>query len=381
MADPGRRFGAFILSHGRSNKMLTLRALERAGYTGPVWILCDDEDETIDEYFKRFGEKVIVFDKKAQADKDDAFDNSGDRRSILHARNYCWEAARMLGLTHFIQLDDDYNQFGWVTDNEGQYITNKDMGAAWIGKLDEVLSALCDFLDETEVLTVAMAQGGDLIGGAEGGMVEMARAWRFKRKAMNSFVCRTDRVVRFAGRINEDVNAYVVEGLRGKLLLTVPRLRIYQQATQSRSGGLTEMYLNKGTYIKSFFTVMAAPGCVEVRIMGPKNKRMHHHILWAHTSPMLVSEDLPPASLLGLEHEADGLGEDPSGQWNPGLPGDRRGDRAGEGTDSGPVSGQWREEEGEGEQCEEACPNESGRDPKKGEGLSVNKTQQVRASI
>ena len=38
------------------------------------------------------------------------------------------------------------------------------------------------------------------------------------RKAMNSFICSVDRPFQFVGRINEDVNTYVLLGSRGVFL-------------------------------------------------------------------------------------------------------------------------------------------------------------------
>lgn len=39
-------FCAFILTHGRPGKVLTYRTLRRAGYTGKIFIVVDDEDKT-----------------------------------------------------------------------------------------------------------------------------------------------------------------------------------------------------------------------------------------------------------------------------------------------------------------------------------------------
>lgn len=43
-----RIYGVFILSHGRPTKQKTYQMLRRDGYTGPIRIVCDDEDETVD---------------------------------------------------------------------------------------------------------------------------------------------------------------------------------------------------------------------------------------------------------------------------------------------------------------------------------------------
>ncbi|MBW9534953.1 hypothetical protein FHA53_19970 [Escherichia coli] len=48
-------FCAFILTHGRPDKVLTYRTLRRAGYTGKIFIVVDDEDKTRNQYMAEFG--------------------------------------------------------------------------------------------------------------------------------------------------------------------------------------------------------------------------------------------------------------------------------------------------------------------------------------
>jgi len=111
MAMKHERFCAFILTHGRANRVYTYKTLKKSGYTGPIVIVVDNEDRTIDEYKKVFKDQVYVFDKKAMAAKIDEGDNFQDRRAIIYARNACFEIAEAFGYEYFIQLDDDYTDF------------------------------------------------------------------------------------------------------------------------------------------------------------------------------------------------------------------------------------------------------------------------------
>ena len=81
-------FVAFILTHGRPDRVLTYEKLRKHGYTGKIYIVCDDEDKTLPEYRKRFGD-VLVFSKSEIAKTFDEGDNFGDRRAIIYARNAC----------------------------------------------------------------------------------------------------------------------------------------------------------------------------------------------------------------------------------------------------------------------------------------------------
>ena len=227
-----RNFAAFILTHGRPDNVETFRKLRYHGYTGRIYLIIDNEDAAADRYREKFGDdNVIVFDKKAMAAKTDAGNNFDDRKVVVYARNANFDIAESLGLTHFVQLDDDYWQFK----------TRIDSGAKTMRNLDTAFAATLEFLDNTGATSVAWSQGGDHIGGFKGIML--------KRKVMNSFFCRVDRRFQFSGFINEDVTTYVLEGSRGRLFFTFYGLQLDQIKTQSNSGGLTDVYLQRGTFL------------------------------------------------------------------------------------------------------------------------------------
>ena len=105
-------FAVFILTHGRPDNVKTLRTLKKCGYTGKIYFIVDNEDKTIEQYQKNYGiENVKIFDKKAMADSIDEGNNFDERRTITHARNACFKIAKEIGITYFVQLDDDYNDF------------------------------------------------------------------------------------------------------------------------------------------------------------------------------------------------------------------------------------------------------------------------------
>ena len=215
-------FAVFILSHGRADNVKTIKTLEKAGYTGKYYIVIDDEDEQEERYRELYGDKVMQFNKLEQAAKTDYADNHGeDRRSVVFARNYCFDLAKNLGIKYFCELDDDYTNF------EYRYIEENKLKIKSVKQLDTVFSLLVNFLEESGALTVAMAQGGDFIGGANSGTFKKG----ILRKAMNSFVCTTDRPFEFFGRINEDTTAYCVHGMRGKLMFTLTPVSLVQTQT------------------------------------------------------------------------------------------------------------------------------------------------------
>lgn len=275
-------FGVLILTHGRPDKVLTYQILRKHGYTGPIYLVVDDKDKTLSEYRDIYGKEVVVFSKTDYEGKFDIMDNVGDDRCVVYARNASFDIARSLGLDYFVMLDDDYGVFYFTLDDQLEY-KNK-----IIHDLDYVFDLFVDYLKDTPLYSIAFAQGGDFIGGADGSHLKKIKPLR---KCMNSFICATDRPYQFPGRINEDTNMYVIEGSRGKLFFTIVQIRLNQKETQSNSGGLTDIYLNLGTYVKSFYTVMLHPSSVKVSLMGTAEARLHHSISWEHTVPQIIREE------------------------------------------------------------------------------------------
>jgi hypothetical protein len=274
-------FAVFILTHGRPDKVVTYKTLQRCGYTGPVYFIVDNEDVSVDKYRSNFGaDRVIVFDKKAMADQVDEGNNFDERRTITHARNACFDIAERLGFTYFMQLDDDYTDFRYklIETNNSLFII-KDM--------DRMLDQLIGFYVASGATSIALAQNGDFIGGFDNGM----GIYRFaKRKCMNSFLCSTMRRFQFVGAMNEDVNTFTVQGAAGSLFMTIPFVALNQKQTQSQVGGITDMYLKYGTYCKAFTTVMMQPSSVRVSMMNSNNPRIHHTIDWPNTVPVIIDE-------------------------------------------------------------------------------------------
>ena len=277
-------FCAFILTHGRPDKVITYDTLMRSGYTGKVFIVIDDEDNTADAYRAKFGDRVLQFSKAEVAKTFDEGDNFGDRRAIIYARNACFDLARQVGCRYFIELDDDYYDFQYRHARDGYY------GTMTKATLDACLESMVDFLAASGATTVAMSQGGDHIGGSSN---SNNRDVGLKRKAMNSFVFSADHPFRFFGRVNEDVNAYTTVSRRGGVFFTLMQVQLDQLTTQTNTGGMTAMYLDSGTYVKSFYSVMYCPSAVTVGVMrDPRTTRgrMHHDIKWRNAAVQILHE-------------------------------------------------------------------------------------------
>jgi len=281
-------FCVFILTHGRPDKVHTYSTLLTSGCTAQIYFIIDDEDLTGKQYVKNYPNQCLFFSKSDISKTFDEGDNFKDRRAIIYARNSCHNLAVKLGFKYYMQFDDDYTTFGYRFNSDGHY-----KWTAVRETFDLIIDAMIQFLDcSTQITSVAMSQGGDHIGGSAG-----KKSIKPMRKAMNTFLCSTDKPFQFFGRINEDVNTYTCAQRRGDVLFfTHTGIQVNQLQTQSNTGGMTELYLDAGTYVKSFYSVMYAPSSVKIStIIDPKkgsnNARIHHHVSWKHTTPYIISDE------------------------------------------------------------------------------------------
>lgn len=274
-----KEFAVFILTAKRPNNIKTLNALKRGGYTGKTYLLVDDDDPTQNEYKKNFGDMVILLDKNKAISITDSADNFQKRNAVVFARNMCHDIAESLGLKYFLVLDDDYRQFAY------RRVIGNSLKWYYLNNLDKNFYLVVKFLQKSNAKTVAYAQAGDYIGGTDGFFKR-----GIARKAMNSFFCKTDRPFKFYGRINEDVTAYTYLGSQGDLFFTLSNPSVEQTITQTNTGGLTDIYLDLGTYVKSFYSVMYMPSCIKISAMGNHNMRIHHKVSWKNCVPKILHE-------------------------------------------------------------------------------------------
>ena len=154
-------FCVFILTHGRAGNVKTWGSLQKHGYTGPTILVLDDEDDQIPQYVERFGAANIeIFNKDEVARRFDRGDNFGKKGAIIYARNACFDIARKRGYKYFIELDDDYTSFTFRFDGELNYVETQTKN------VENIWRTMLEYYKATpQLTTIAMAQGGDFIGG------------------------------------------------------------------------------------------------------------------------------------------------------------------------------------------------------------------------
>lgn len=275
------KFCIIIISHGRPNDIITLKTLKKAGCTIPVFILIDNTDKCVEEYLSKYKEKVFIFDKERYAKSVDNFDNFNNYRSTTHARNASFDLAKELGYEYFLVLDDDYTEFKMRINSKLEHPIKRYL---IIKNIDKVFLSTLEYYKNSDFTSICYSQGGDWFGG------ETNFNKKPKRKAMNSFFCSVNRRFEFISRLNEDVNTYMTLGHKGEVFMTIPFIQIDQKSTQATKGGMTESYVNNGTYVKSFYTILTRPDCTKINLMGRTDKRLHHLIDWDNAVPMIIKE-------------------------------------------------------------------------------------------
>lgn len=278
-----RNYAVFILSHGRPDNVITYRVLRDQGYTGKIFIICDDEDKKLNEYKSKYKDEVIVFSKSDYQNKFDLMDNFTNNKVIVYARNACYDIARKLELDYFFEYEDDYTYFSY------RYAEGESLKAKKIKNIGVIFNLMIDCLEETKINTIAFAQAGEFLGG-----VKKIKTITYKRKAMNTFVFKVNKDPKddiiFIGRMNDDVNTYLTQGAIGKLFFQITKVCLVQVQTQLSEGGNTEIYKSFGTYVKSFYSVIAAPSCCKIDVMRTRNKRIHHKITWVNAVPKILHQ-------------------------------------------------------------------------------------------
>lgn len=273
-------FAVFILSHGRADSLITNKTLRERGYTGKIYLVLDDEDRTINAYRRKHNEEIIVFNKEKYIRETDTCDNFEKHNAVVYARNAVFDLAKERGLKYFLVLDDDYDAIAY------KYVKDDILREDRVKSLDAVFDTMLEFLENSGALSVAFYQHGDYIGGKNSETFKRG----IHRKIMNSFFCKTDRPFDFMGTINEDVNAYTLHASRGELFFSIADISVHQERTQSQKGGLTDIYLDLGTYVKSFYSVIVMPSAIKISIMGDDHKRIHHYVSWNNCAPKIINQ-------------------------------------------------------------------------------------------
>lgn len=73
---------------------------------------------------------------------------------------------------------------------------------------------------------------------------------------------------------------YMNFGCCGELFMMIGVVQLGQKQMQKNSGGMIELYLDFGIYVKSFYFVMYVLLCVKILLMGVSYKCIYYQVIW-----------------------------------------------------------------------------------------------------
>lgn len=250
------KFAIFVCTHGRPREQLTLKALREAGYTGDIYLVVDDEDNTVCELYK-YGCVVKKFCKQDYIDKMDI----GVRREcakrgvILYAKQACEDFAKALGLDAFGIADDDFTGFRFRYE-EGTTLKSQIMHTTF----DKMIEYYLDFLlgnnlCMTSIGTNQMFMGGQLTS-------EKISSFRVPY----SFVFRNTSIeFDWVSELFEDVISETIKTQQGYFMMQMPFVQLNLKPLYAGAeGGMTKAYQSVSFVGKLFSVVQYLPSCAKI---------------------------------------------------------------------------------------------------------------------
>ena len=250
-------FCVLIISYGRPDKCTTAEWLEKMNYSRPWYVVCSTDDAKLDGYKKRYGERVIVFNKDEIFF--DKLDNFGLKKVGSYARQACFPIARNLGYRFFVSLDDDYHGLFW------RYLNRKlnKLCTRKCTHLDGMFAAMFQFIDVSDsILELDFGVDGLFCGGASSKNVYSDLIL----KGFNSHFNDVEKWIEYKGTFFDDMNACIGEGVRGRIIFTVPLASM--RVEKFGEGVMSKSYNDVGMINVAFYSLMLCPSAVTIRLGG-----------------------------------------------------------------------------------------------------------------
>lgn len=268
----------YIISKGRPN-CITAKTLKRMNYPGEWYIVCGNNDNTIPEYKKNWGEdKILVFDWYEETKESDLLDNFGVNKmssGAVPVRNATRKIAFERGEIRHWQFDDDYVGFYRVNKN-----MKKNHRIVDGKEFEYELNKLATFANNAHLANIGFCLGHEAFPSG---------AKQISKRVFNAHNMTTDKdiFVKWRGRMNDDlINALDVFN-NGKIEMSFKFMSLVLAPTQSDKGGNTDIYQQTGTIRKTAYAVLIEPKVTKLVV---KFGRYHHEVNWKQICPKLIRE-------------------------------------------------------------------------------------------
>ena len=267
----------YIISKGRPNNY-TANTLIDLNYKGEWYLVCGDNDETVDDYIENYGkDKVIIFDFDDEYEKNifnDNFKKGTVPSGATPAHNACINISNKRGEKRHWQLDDDISSFQIRNPKNRRNV--KVNGRT----LEKYTSLVSEFAYKTNLGNV--------------GFVPTAHSFpeNMLRKLplvynMHNLSSEYDKCFWWRGRLFEDYTLSIDTYFRKQLQFAFQFINFNMPKTETLEGGNTEYFQKVGLERKASYGVLIAPNAVR---LSYDYGRYHHHVKWNRLKPMLLHE-------------------------------------------------------------------------------------------
>lgn len=269
-------FGLFIPTHGRPNTQMTLDMMLDTGYTGDWWLVCDNLDESLDEYKSKYGDKIIVFDKHEWAERSDTLTNIEEMGTVLYARNFIQDKAKEMGYQIIGMFDDDLESFSIRYEKDGSLVQYP-----IVEGMDKLISSVVEYILEGRISAFSFAHNGGYFGGLEGSFKK-----GMDRNPIGSyFLNLSEDSLRhyYRGIVNEDFIYNMDMGRTGRMAFKLYDIMYMTPERGSNEGGHKGMYEEQTDYLHSSYVQIASPNTLRMRRDGKSRTN------WNATHARIVS--------------------------------------------------------------------------------------------
>jgi len=270
--------GYFIISHGRPDEQLTYNLFISSGISSEdIFIVCDNLDETLQEYIANYKDNVLIFDKQKYMDPCDGGVQKPTGIHAVYARNAAINFAKMKGYQYFVVADDDIKSL--------HHRVNKDekLKAYPVKNINDCFLSCIHFMNtNTHLSCVGFGTNNTFIGGTNAAIYKRG----FDYMAVNIALYRAETPIQYASERQEDLIASILNNSAGNLVVSIPFIMVDAIVKGRNKGGNEGHYAEENTYYRYFGTLIYAPA--SIRIMSKsgelvKNNKSNYY-------PMILSD-------------------------------------------------------------------------------------------
>lgn len=268
------KIGYFIISHGRPDEQLTYNLFVSNGISSDdIFIVCDDLDETLQEYIANYKDNVLIFDKQKYMELCDGGVQKPTGIHAVYARNAAIDFAKVKGYQYFIVADDDIKSL------HHRVIEDEKLKAYPVKNINDCLLSCIDFMNtNTHLSCIGFGTNNTFIGGTNAAIYKRG----FDYMAVNIALYRAETPIQYASECQEDLAASILYNQRGKMIFSCGLLQqsAIVKGENKEGGGIEGHYDKSNDYYRHFGTLIYVPATIVMRLdSNTFTKKVHEQLL------------------------------------------------------------------------------------------------------